>query len=79
MNPPRLLSAAIGFRLRSSPAMPLATLKFTGTSERCSHEVEQHSSPFELRPILIRTDMSNLNCHFRLLNARRNQPCSFSS
>jgi hypothetical protein len=22
-----------------------------------------------LRPILIRTDMSNLNCHFRLLNA----------
>jgi hypothetical protein len=24
-----------------------------------------------LCPILIRTDMSNLNCHFRLLSARR--------
>ena len=44
-----------------------------GTSERCSHEVEQYSSPFELRPRLIRTDMSNLNCRFRLLNARRRQ------
>ena len=48
-----------------------------GTIERCSHEVEQHSSPFESRPILIRADMSNLNCHFSLLNARRRQPCSF--
>ena len=27
----------------------------------------------ELCPILIRTDMSNLNCHFRLLSARRRQ------
>jgi hypothetical protein len=32
-----------------------------------------------LRPILIRTDMSNLNRHSRLLNARRSQPYSFSS
>jgi hypothetical protein len=32
-----------------------------------------------LRPILIRTDMSNLNCHFRLLNASRNPPGSHAN
>ena len=37
-----------------------------------SLEPQQPTGPFELRPILIRTDMSNLNCYFRLLNAADN-------
>ena len=49
---------------------------FRGTIVRCSHEVEQHSSPFELHPIPIRTNMSNLNCHFKITQ-RPPQPALF--
>jgi hypothetical protein len=62
-----------------SLSLRLRSVKAVLGPANAARTIEQHSSPFELRPIPIRTDMSNLNFHFRLLNARRNQPCSLSN
>ncbi len=62
---------SLSLRLRSVQAV----LGLANAARTKSNSIRVHSNCVRFS---FEKDMSNLNCHFRLLKTRRRQPCSFT-